>query len=80
MNEILAVFRVIAPELIWVQDDQVKAMIALYEGFVSKKTFGTKYNLAVASLFGNDTGVYPKTIILGVCVISTAWEISRMQF
>ena len=48
MNEILAVFRVIAPELIWVQDDQVKAMIALYEGFVSKKTFGTKYNLAVA--------------------------------
>ena len=32
------------------------------------------------SLFGNDTGVYPKTIILGVGVISTAWERSRMQF
>jgi len=50
MDAILAVFRVIAPEFISLSDEQVKSMIALYEGFVSKKVFGSKYNLAVAYL------------------------------
>ena len=50
MNAILAVFRVIAPEFSQMTDAEVKAVIALYEGFVSKKVFGSKYNLAVAYL------------------------------
>jgi len=50
MDAILSVFRVIAPEFISLSDEQVKSMIALYEGFVSKKVFGSKYNLAVAYL------------------------------
>lgn len=50
MDEILAVFRVIAPEFANLTDAQVKTMIALAEGFVSKKTFGKKYDLAVAYL------------------------------
>ena len=50
MDAILAVFRVIAPEFSSMTDAQVKAIIALYEGFVSKKVFGSKYNLAVAYL------------------------------
>lgn len=48
MDAILAVFRVIAPEFSQMTDAQVKAIITLYQGFVSKKTFGEKYNLAVA--------------------------------
>ena len=50
MDAILAVFRVIAPEFSQMTDAEVKAVIALYEGFVSKKVFGSKYNLAVAYL------------------------------
>ena len=50
MDAILAVFRVIAPEFSTMSDAQVKAVIALYEGFVSKNVFGSKYNLAVAYL------------------------------
>ena len=50
MDAILSVFRVIAPEFANLTDEQVKTMIALAEGFVSKKTFGRKYDLAVAYL------------------------------
>ena len=50
MDAILTVFRVIAPEFANLTDEQVETMVALYEGFVSKKVFGSKYNLAVAYL------------------------------
>ena len=50
MDAILAVFRVIAPEFSTMTDAEVKAIIALYEGFVSKKVFERKYDLAVAYL------------------------------
>ena len=50
VDAILTVFRVIAPEFATMSDATVKATIELFMGFVSKKTFGDKYKLAVAYL------------------------------
>lgn len=48
MDEVLKVFRVIAPEFASMTDEEVTEMLELFSPMVSKKTFGTKYNLAMA--------------------------------
>ena len=48
MNDVLKVFRVIAPEFNNLTDEEVTAMLELFSPMVSKHTFGTKYNLALA--------------------------------
>lgn len=48
MDEVLNVFRVIAPEFNNLTDEEVTAMLELFTPMVSKNTFGTKYNLALA--------------------------------
>ena len=48
MDEVLKVFRVIAPEFSEMTDEEVETMIELFAPMVSKKTFGDKYNLALA--------------------------------
>ena len=48
MDEVLNVFRVIAPEFNNLTDEEVTAMLELFAPMVSKNTFGTKYNLALA--------------------------------
>lgn len=48
MDEVLKVFRVIAPEFSEMTDEEVTEMLELFSPMVSKKTFGTKYNLAMA--------------------------------
>ena len=48
MDDVLKVFRVIAPEFSEMTDEEVTAMLELFAPMVSKKTFGNKYNLALA--------------------------------
>jgi hypothetical protein len=48
MDDVLKVFRVIAPEFTPMTDGEVMELIEAYKGLVSKKTFGDKYNLALA--------------------------------
>ena len=48
MDDILKIFRVIAPEYAEMTDLQVTGVIELFAPMVSKHTFGAKYNLAVA--------------------------------
>lgn len=48
MDEVLKVFRIIAPEFNNLTDEEVTAMLELFAPMVSKNTFGTKYNLALA--------------------------------
>ena len=48
MDEVLKVFRVIAPEFNNLTDEEVTAMLERFAPMVSKNTFGTKYNLALA--------------------------------
>ena len=48
MDEVQKVFRVIAPEFYEMTDEEVTEMLELFSPMVSKKTFGTKYNLAMA--------------------------------
>lgn len=48
MDEVLKVFRVIAPEFANLTDEEVTKMLELFSPMVSKHTFGTKYNLALA--------------------------------
>ena len=48
MDDVLKVFRVIAPEFTPMTDGEVMELIEVYKGLVSKKTFGDKYNLALA--------------------------------
>lgn len=48
MDDVLKVFRVIAPEFNNLTDEEVTAMLELFAPMVSKNTFGTKYNLAMA--------------------------------
>ena len=48
MDDVLKVFRVIAPEFTPMTDGEVVEVIEVYKGLVSKKTFGDKYNLALA--------------------------------
>ena len=48
MDDVLKVFRVIAPEFTPMTDGEVMEVIEVYKGLVSKKTFGEKYNLALA--------------------------------
>ena len=50
MDDVLKVFRVIAPEFNNLTDEEVTAMLELFAPMVSKNTFGTKYNLALAYL------------------------------
>lgn len=48
MDDVLKVFRVIAPEFAEMTDEEVTTMLELFAPMVSKKTFGDKYNLALA--------------------------------
>ena len=48
MDDVLKVFRVIAPEFSEMTDEEVTAMLELFAPMVSKHTFGNKYNLALA--------------------------------
>ena len=48
MDDVLKVFRVIAPEFSEMTDEEVTEMLELFAPMVSKKTFGDKYNLALA--------------------------------
>ena len=48
MDEVLKVFRVIAPEFNNMTDEEVTAMLELFAPMVSKHTFCAKYNLALA--------------------------------
>ena len=48
MDDVLKVFRVIAPEFTPMTDGEVMELLEVYKGLVSKKTFGDKYNLALA--------------------------------
>lgn len=48
MDEVLKVFRVVAPEFNNMTDEEVTAMLELFAPMVSKNTFGAKYNLALA--------------------------------
>ena len=48
MEEIIRIFRIIAPEFNTLTDTEVESVIELFAPMVSKKTFGTKYNLALA--------------------------------
>ena len=48
MDEVLKVFRVIAPEFVNMTDEEVTEMLELFAPMVSKKIFGRQYNLALA--------------------------------
>ena len=48
MDDVLKVFRVIAPEFSEMTDEEVTAMLELFAPMVSKHTFGNQYNLALA--------------------------------
>ena len=48
MDEVLKVFRVVAPEFNNMTDEEVTAILELFAPMVSKNTFGAKYNLALA--------------------------------
>ena len=48
MDDVMKVFRVIAPEFTPMTDGEVMEVIEVYKGLVSKKTFGDKYDLALA--------------------------------
>ena len=48
MDEVLKVFRVVAPEFNNMTDEEVTAMLELFAPMVSKNTFGAKYSLALA--------------------------------
>ena len=48
MDDVLKVFRVIAPEFTPMTDGEVMELLEVYKGLVSKKTFGDKYSLALA--------------------------------
>ena len=48
MDDVLKVFRVIAPEFAEMTDEEVTEMLELFAPMVSKHTFGNKYNLALA--------------------------------
>ena len=48
MDDVLKVFRVIAPEFSNLTDEEVTAMLELFAPMVSKNTFGAKYNLDLA--------------------------------
>ena len=48
MDDVLKVFRVIAPEFNNLTDEEVTEMLELFAPMVSKKTFGAKYALALA--------------------------------
>ena len=64
MDEVLKVFRVIAPEFSNLTDEEVTAMLELFSPMVSKNTFGTKYNLALAYFVAHIialNGVYATT-------------------
>lgn len=64
MDEVLKVFRVIAPEFNNLTDEEVTAMLELFAPMVSKNTFGTKYNLALAYFVAHIialNGVYATT-------------------
>ena len=50
MDDVLKVFRVIAPEFNNLTDEEVTAMLELFSPMVSKNTFGTKFDLALAYL------------------------------
>lgn len=50
MDDVLKVFRVVAPEFNNLTDEEVTAMLELFSPMVSKNTFGAKYNLALAYL------------------------------
>ena len=47
-TQVIAVFRVIAPEFASVSDTELNNWFDLFSPMVSKKTFGAKYNLALA--------------------------------
>ena len=64
MDEVLKVFRIIAPEFNNLTDEEVTAMLELFSPMVSKNTFGTKYNLALAYIVAHIialNGVYATT-------------------
>jgi hypothetical protein len=48
MDDVLKVFRVIAPEFSEMTDEEVTEILELFAPMVSKNTFGVKYNLALA--------------------------------
>lgn len=48
MEEVLRVFRIVAPDLVFKTDTEVQTAIELFAPMVSKNTFGAKYNLALA--------------------------------
>lgn len=48
MDKALAIFRTIATEFLSVSDASVLAFMEIYSVFVSKKAFGTRYDLALA--------------------------------
>ena len=48
MDNALAIFRTIATEFSNMTDAAVLAVMSVYSVFVSKKTFGSKYDLALA--------------------------------
>ena len=48
MDEVIKVFRVIAPEFTPFTDGEIREMLEIFAPMVSKKTFGAKYNLALA--------------------------------
>ena len=48
MEEVIKVFRIIAPEFNTLTDDEIESMLELFSPMVSKKTFGAKYDLALA--------------------------------
>ena len=63
-DDVLQVFRVIAPEFANLTDTQVTEIITLFAPMVSKKTFGTKHNLALAYFTAHIlalNGVYTQT-------------------
>ena len=64
MDDVLKVFRVIAPEFSNLTDEEVTAMLELFAPMVSKNTFGAKYNLALAYFVAHIialNGVYATT-------------------
>ena len=64
MDDVLQVFRVIAPEFANLSDTQVTEIMTLFAPMVSKKTFGTKWNLALAYFTAHIlalNGVYAQT-------------------
>ena len=48
MDEVIKVFRVIAPEFTPMTDGEIRELLEIFAPMVSKKTFGSKYNLALA--------------------------------